>query len=252
MSNKYLLAITPLITFFIASESLAFQKQQYNPVVFNMAQLYDFNPVKGNVKEIRSVVYNKDKSINYESLLKIGRDGCIDSFALNQKKDEYLSGVHNYLFVERVKNKLVGRDNNGPVEMEVGNNCTILSRKDNNGKLIYRYNKEGIIIGSVLADNKTKFSENNYNEFKLPTTIKYYKDNKVISETIITYGKGITKPFDLLMKIRVLGQTILQVDSKCDYNSQNIAHKCHFELTINENGQDIKLIKDSTTEVSFY
>lgn len=197
-----------------------------------MAQLYDFNPVKGNVKEIRSVVYNKDKSINYESLLKIGRDGCIDSFALNQKKDEYLSGVHNYLFVERVKNKLVGRDNNG--------------------KLIYRYNKEGIIIGSVLADNKTKFSENNYNEFKLPTTIKYYKDNKVISETIITYGKDITKPFDLLMKIRVLGQTILQVDSKCDYNSQNIAHKCHFELTINENGQDIKLIKDSTTEVSFY
>lgn len=64
---------------------MAFQKQQYNPVVFNMAQLYDFNPVKGNVKEIRSVVYNKDKSINYESLLKIGRDGCIDSFALNQK-----------------------------------------------------------------------------------------------------------------------------------------------------------------------
>lgn len=51
-----------------------------------MAQLYDFNPVKGNVKEIRSVVYNKDKSINYESLLKIGRDGCIDSFALNQKR----------------------------------------------------------------------------------------------------------------------------------------------------------------------
>ncbi|HBO23646.1 MAG TPA: methyltransferase [Providencia sp.] len=252
MGNQYLLPIIQLTIFFISFESLAFQKQEYNPVVFNMAQLYDFNPVKGNVKEVKAVVYNEDNSINYESLLTIGRDGCVESFTLNQKQDEYLSRLNNHLVVKRVKNKLVGTDTSGPIEMTIGNNCMILSRKDINGELIYQYNKDGIIIGSVLADTKEKFSENNYNEFKLPTTIKYYKDNKVISETIMTYGKDMQKPFDFFMEILVLGQVILQVDSKCSYDNQNIAYKCNFVLTLNSEDKNIKLLKNSTTEALFY
>ncbi len=251
MSNKYVLPITPLI-FFISFESLAYQKQEYNPVVFNMAQLYDFNPVKGNIKEIKSVVYNEDKSINYESKLKVGRDGCIDSFKLNQKKDEYLNGVHNYLFVERVKNKLIGMDTNGPVEISIGHDCKILSRKDSNGELTYQYNKEGFITGSTLADTKEIFGENKYNEFNLPTTIKYYKGNVVISETQITYGKDMNKAFDHFMDIKALGQTILQVDSKCDYNEQNIPYKCDFILTLGSNDEKMKLRKSSITKALFY
>ncbi len=47
----------------------------------------------------------------------------------DQKKDEYLNGAHNYLFVKRVKNKLIGRDVSGPVEMVIGDNCQIMSKK---------------------------------------------------------------------------------------------------------------------------
>ncbi|WP_368919495.1 YnfC family lipoprotein [Providencia vermicola] len=251
MNNKYIALVVPL-TFFISFESSAFDKQEYNPVVFNMAELYDFNPVKGNVKEIKSTGYNEDKTINYESKLKIGRDGCVESFSLNQKKDEYLSGLHNYLFVERVKNKLIGMDANGPVEMTIGNNCEIISRKDTNGELIYQYNKDGFITGSILADTKEKFGENIYNEFKLPIAIKYYKGDDVISETRITYGKDMSKAFDHLMEIRALGQTILQVDSKCHYDHQNIPSQCNFVLTLDSNGKKIHLKKNSTTKVTFY
>lgn len=45
-------------------------------------------------------------------------------------------------------------DANGPVEMTIGNNCEIISRKDTNGELIYQYNKDGFITGSILADTK--------------------------------------------------------------------------------------------------
>ncbi|MDF4405721.1 YnfC family lipoprotein, partial [Vibrio parahaemolyticus] len=92
MNRKFVLPMAQVIVFFTSFEALAFQEQQYNPVVFNMAQLYDFNPVRGNIKELNTTVYNDDKTINYESQLKIGRDGCVESFRLNQKKDEYLSG----------------------------------------------------------------------------------------------------------------------------------------------------------------
>ncbi|MEQ5725400.1 MULTISPECIES: YnfC family lipoprotein [unclassified Providencia] len=252
MSKKYLLGIIYLSLFPISFASLAFQEQQYNPVVFNLAQLYDFNPVRGAVKQIKSVVYNEDKSINYESMLKIGHDGCVESFSFDQKKDEYLNGAHNYLFVKRVKNKLIGRDVSGPVEMVIGDNCQIMSKKDSNGELIYQYNQDGIIAGSLLADTKKQYSKNDYNEFKLPTTIKYFKDNAIISETIVTYGKDMSKPFDHMMDIRALGQTILLVNSKCDYNAKNIAYKCDFILSLNSNGNEIKLLKNSTTEVDFY
>lgn len=231
---------------------MAFQEQQYNPVVFNLAQLYDFNPVRGNIKQLNTVVYNDDKTINYESQLKIGRDGCVESFRYNQKKDEYLSGTHNYLSVKKVKNKLIGTDANGPVEMSIGKNCQIVSRKDTNGELVYQYNKYGFITGSVIADTKEKFGENNYNEHQLPTEIKYYKGNNVISETLITYGKDFTKAFDHTMDIRALGQTILLVDSKCDYDRRNIAYQCNFMLTLNTNGKVLKLPKNSTTEAIFY
>ncbi|WP_369311894.1 YnfC family lipoprotein [Providencia rettgeri] len=252
MKHKYVLLMTQLVVLSVSFESLAFDEQQYNPVVFNMAQLYDFNPVRGNVKELKTIVYNEDKTINYESLLKMGRDGCVESFQLNQKKDEYLSSVHNYLSVKRIKNKLIGVDANGPVEMSIGKDCTIISRKDTNGELIYKYNKDGFITGSVLADTKEKFGENNYNEFKLPTEIKYYKGDTVISETRLTYGKDPTKAFDHIMDIRALGQTILLVDSKCDYDKRNIAYQCNFVLTLNSNGKTIKLPKNSQTDVTFY
>lgn len=252
MNRKCVLPMVQVIVCFTSFETLAFQEQQYNPVVFNMAQLYDFNPVRGNVKELVGTVYNEDKTINYKSVLKIGPDGCVESFWLDQKKDEYLSGVHNYLSIKRVKNKLIGVDANGPVEIAIGKDCNIISRKDTNGKLVYLHNKEGFIIGSVLADTKEKFGENNYNEHKLPTEIKYYKDNSVISETLITYDKDFTKPFDLTMDIRALGQTILLVDSKCDYDKRNIAYQCNFTLTLDSNGKTVKLAKTSKTEVKFY
>ncbi|MFD1092077.1 YnfC family lipoprotein [Providencia vermicola] len=252
MNRKCVLPMVQVIVCFTSFETLAFQEQQYNPVVFNMAQLYDFNPVRGNVKELVGTVYNEDKTINYKSVLKIGPDGCVESFWLDQKKDEYLSGVHNYLSIKRVKNKLIGMDANGPVEIAIGKDCNIISRQDTNGKLVYLHNKEGFIIGSVLADTKEKFGENNYNEHKLPTEIKYYKGNSVISETLITYGKDFTKPFDLTMDIRALGQTILLVDSKCDYDKRNIAYQCNFTLTLDSNGKTVKLAKTSKTDVKFY
>ncbi len=252
MNRKFALPMAQVIVFFTSFGALAFQEQQYNPVVFNMAQLYDFNPVRGNIKELNTTVYNDDKTINYESQLKIGRDGCVESFRLNQKKDEYLSGVHNYLSIERVKNKLIGMDANGPVEIVIGKDCKIISRKDTNGELIYQYNKGGFISGSVLAETQERFGENNYNEHQLPTEIKYYKGNSVISETLITYGKDFTKAFDHTMDIRALGQTILLIDSKCDYDKRNIAYQCNFILTLNSNGKTVKLAKSSKTESKFY
>lgn len=252
MNNKYLASIVQLALFTVSFQSAAFQKNEYNPIVFNFAQLYDFNPVKGNIKELNTFVYNEDETINYQSALKIGRDGCVDSFTMKQKKDEYLNSIANWLSVKREKNKLVGSDANGPVEMEVAENCLIISRTDSNGKLIYQYNNDGIIIGSMSAEPKVQYSENTYNENNLPETIKYYKDNVVFSESIISYGKDITKPFDLQMEIKALGLPILVVDSKCDYDEQNIAHKCNFILTIVSNGKTIKLPKRSITETVFY
>lgn len=252
MNNKYLVSIIHLALFSVSFQSAAFQKNEYNPVVFNMAQLYDFNPVRGNVKELSTYVYNEDETMNYQSTLKVGRDGCIESFTMKQKKDEYLNSIDNWFSIKREKNKLVGSDANGPVEMVVGENCQIISRTDSNGKLIYQYNDEGIIIGSMNANPRFKYSENTYNSNKLPETIKYYKDNVVFSESIMSYGKDVSKPFDLQMEIKALGLPILFVDSKCDYDKQNIAHKCNFILTIISNGKTITLPKRSVTETVFY
>ncbi len=108
-----------------------------------------------------------------------------------------------------------------------------------------------LLLAHCLLTRK-QYSKNDYNEFKLPTTIKYFKDNAIISETIVTYGKDMSKPFDHMMDIRALGQTILLVNSKCDYNAKNIAYKCDFILSLNSNGNEIKLLKNSTTEVDFY
>ncbi|HHR6138341.1 TPA: YnfC family lipoprotein [Providencia alcalifaciens] len=252
MNNKCIVSIIQFALFSASFQSLAFQKDEYNPIVFNFAQLYDFNPVKGNVKELNTMVYNDDETINYQSTLNIGRDGCVDSFSFSQKKDEHLNSIDNWLLVKREKNKLVGSDANGPVEMEVAANCLIVSRADSNDKLIYQYNNDGIIIGSMNAEPRVQYSKNTYNKNKLPETIKYYKDNVVFSETILSYGNDITKPFDLQMEIKALGLPILFVDSKCDYDKQNIAHRCNFILTVVSNGKMMKLPKRSTTEAVFY
>ncbi|WP_323086630.1 YnfC family lipoprotein [Providencia alcalifaciens] len=252
MNIKFLSLASSITTFFLPFQAGAVPMDKYNPVVFNMAQLYDFNPVKGNVKHVKSVVYNEDGSINYESDLKIAKDGCIESFSMTRTKDEYINSVHNELSVKREKNKLIGQDSNGPVEMEVGNNCLILSKKDSDGKLTYQYNADGFINSSWVAEPKTKLSAFHYDENNRSYNVAYYNDNKLFSDISVRYTSDETKPYDLILEVKVLDQSVLAVDTQCEYNQQGVSHKCQFVLTLISDGKQITLKKRSTTDASFY
>lgn len=246
-----------LLTSYITVCSLSFQaiassEQKYSPVVFNMAHMYDFNPVKGKVKEINSVIYNEDGSINYASNLKIAKDGCIESFSLMRTKDEYINSEHNELSVKRNKNKLIGHDSNGLVEMEIGKNCLILSKKDSDGKLLYQYDKNGFINSSWIAKPKTKLSEFHYDKNQRLYAISYYNDNKLFSETAVEYDSDPAKPYDLVLEVKVLNQSALIADSQCEYNQQGVISTCQFVLTLTLDGKQVTLKKHSTTDASFY
>ncbi|EFB71423.1 YnfC family lipoprotein [Providencia rustigianii] len=252
MKIEILPVVAYTVAILIPFKATAMSEQKYNPVVFNMAQMYDFNPVKGNVKEVKSTIYNEDNSINYISNLKIGRDGCIDEFSLSQVKDEYINSIHNELFVKRVKDKLIGEDINGPVEMEIGKDCLVLSKKDSNGKLLYEYNDDGFIKGSMIKSPNIKLNEYHYDKDNRLYAITYYSENKVFSETVVEYDKDPAKPYDVLLEVKVMNQSALIADTKCEYDKRGVSYKCNFVLTLTPNGKTIKLNKRSTTEVIFY
>lgn len=252
MKSSFLLLTTYIATCSLPFQAIALPEQKYSPVVFNMAQMYDFNPVKGNVREVNSVIYNENGSINYTSNLKIARDGCIESFSLIRTKDEYINSEHNELSVKRNKNKLIGHDSNGPVEMAVGDNCLILSKKDSDGKLLYQYGEDGFIKSSWIAEPKTKLSEFHYDKNGRLYAISYYNDNKLFSETAVEYNSDPAKPYDLILEVKVLNQSALVADSKCEYNQQGVTSKCQFVLTLISDGKQITLKKHSTTDALFY
>ncbi|MCG9534231.1 YnfC family lipoprotein [Providencia huaxiensis] len=236
----------------IPVEALSHEKQSYQPNVFNLAQMYDFNPVKGNVKELKSTMYNDDGTIFYESILEMDSNGCVDSFTLKKNKDRYLSSSDIFLSLTLSNGKLLGKDNSGPVEIQFDENCLVTSLRDSSGVINNIHNENGYLKNRTNGETGDTLSEYFYNKNGLINNVKYYVSGMVFSESIVNYLDETSKPFDFYMENKSSNKTSAIVNSECSYDENGNPSDCDINITISPDNNPIKIHKKATTEVRYY
>ncbi|MBP6083814.1 MAG: YnfC family lipoprotein [Providencia sp.] len=236
----------------ISVKAFSVEDKSYHPNVFNFAQMYDFNPVKGNVKELKSTMHNDNGTIFYESILKMNSNGCVDSFSLKKNKDEYLNSNDMFLSIFLNNGKLLGQDNAGPVEIQIGENCLVTSLSDSTGVINNIYNDKRYLKNRTDGETGDTLSEYFYNENGLIDNVKYYASGMMFSESIVNYRDEISKPFDFDMENKSLNKITSIVNSKCSYDKNGNPNDCDIDITISPDDNPIKIHKKATTRVTYY
>ncbi|MEQ4923677.1 YnfC family lipoprotein [Proteus hauseri] len=249
---KSFFIIMCLTTASFSVKALSSEEQSYRPNVFNLAQMYDFNPVKGDVSELESTIYNDDGTIFYESILKMNANGCVESFYLKKNKDEYLNSSNTFLSVSLNNGKLIGKDDAGAVEMQLDENCLITSLSNSAGVINNILNEKGYLKSRTIGETGGILSKNFYNKNGLIINTKYYINSMVFSESIINYYDEINKPFDFDIKNKTLNEISSIVNSKCAYDKNRNPNDCDINITISPNNNPIEIHKKATVRAKYY
>jgi hypothetical protein len=241
MIGKYFIFVFFLIPFFAVSSNA----KMYNPVLFNLSLLYDFNPVKGNVKELNTTVYNNDKSIDYEVNLKFDPVGCVESFRYRKPKSE------SFIVLDKKYNELKGKDKFGDVSIKLNDKCYFMSKKDSTGVVLYKYDGDGYIKDVISEYTGKVISEHTYTSSGLLDNVKFFIDKQVISESLIKYTDP-KKSLDYEITQKMYGETVAVVKTKCDYNDSGVAYDCKITNSLGTQDKPKIEYQQVITKATFY
>jgi len=194
LKNYFLLLL--LGSFTIHADSLP----AYNPIILNLATMYDFDAVRGNVKSIHSVIKKNNGEVTYESELALDKSGCIDSFYVKNLTIGYS------MTMRKATEGLLGTEvsdigNTSDTVLKLNSTCQIISKTDKLGALSYTYDKNGLLDKAINSKTGDVISSHKSNSTGLPIKVEAYLSGEIYFKNILEYQNEKTKPFDYLLRI---------------------------------------------------
>lgn len=217
---------------------------KYIPSLSNFSVLYDFNPVEGKVKELRTHILNDDDGVGYDIKISLSPDGCIESF---ERRGRYPGGE---ISLSREGNTLSGTVKGRPLSYRFDKKCNIVSATDGSGVTHYTLNAEGQMVSATLNGNP--LSARKYNENGRLVRSEYYLDGKVVSFTDISYPLEKERPVDAEIESTFATGGTSSAWNSCTYDPKMIPTRCISNARIIENGVRETVITVADTKVDFY
>lgn len=236
--------MTKTFTFMLA---LAFSSgcvaAQYNPVIFNLSTLLDFNPVKGPVKSLQTTVDNSDGNQVYRMAMTLEPNGCIQSLDVEDMSQKFT------LHVVKKADALSGEYSGQPVTFTLDKKCNIAAKKVGEDVTHYTHYPNGMIKdivykGMTLASH---FYDKQNNLIK----VEFYMSGKVASANTIVYRDSEHRPVDYALKNQSVYAAGYTASSQCEYAQNSVPTLCHIAIIPEGNEQrPNRLI--SHTQAEFY
>lgn len=245
LKNYFLLLL--LCSFTIHADSLP----AYNPIVLNLATMYDFDAVRGNVKSIHSVIKNNKDEVTYESELALDKSGCIDSFYVKNFTIGYS------MTMRKATEGLLGTEvsdmgNTSDIVLKLNNTCQIISKTDKFGALSYTYDKNGLVDKAINSKTGDVISSHKYNSTGLPIKVEAYLSGEIYFENTLEYQNEKTKPFDYLLRIALKDKIFRVVKNLCQYDKNLNPTECIITSVEDKNSNKVTSIQKTVIESIFY
>lgn len=218
--------------------------EKYIPSLYNFSVMYDFNPVKGKVKELTTHIISKDQGYDYKINVSLTPDGCIQSLTRTGK---YAYGEAH---LTKQGQQLTGTANNSPVAYALDEHCNLTGMSDKYGKTTYRTNKAGFIVETTLNDRR--FSSHTYNDNGSLVRAEFYMYDGTVLPTEVTYKDEVMKPFDAEIKTLSPVGGSYYARNVCQYDKNQVPVKCSAFITETKDGVAKEREDISSTEVVYY
>ena len=219
-------------------------KQAYNPLIFNLSTLFDFNPVKGHIKSLHAETQDGNGRRFYRLDMAVARDGCVNALKLEDRSQGFS------LAVNREGNELTGRYNNQPVVFTLNERCNLVSRKNGDELTEYQLYPNGRIKDVIFQGEKKAehFYDRDWNLIK----VEFYLSGKVSSSNQIYYPDTLRRPVDFTLVNRKVLSAGYTAASRCDYDPRLVPLTCHIEIKPGGDGKKEPERFTAITQVSFY
>jgi Uncharacterised protein family (UPF0257). len=235
------LELVLLSTLFISG--IGHANDTYIPLLYNLSTIFDFNPVKGPVKTLQTIVEN-DGKITYKINLKLNKNGCVDSLVLDN-----ISGGYN-TELKRDGTVLSGKRNNTPYFIGLTKECNILTQNDNGNVNAYSLTSDGFIKDTYYSGHK--IAEHFYDKNSNMVLSEFYASGKLLSKNEIMFLNFNDKPLDYQILNTSTYSEGYTATSTCEYNAKLVPEVC--QLIIQKTGEPLPkpVVMTAHTTVEFY
>lgn len=218
--------------------------EKYAPSLLNFSVLYDFTPVRGKVKELKTHFLKDDDGIGYDIIISLSPAGCIESF---ERRGRYPEGE---ISLTRKGNTLSGTVNGRPLSYKFDEKCNIVSATDDAGVTQFATNTEGQMVSATLNGNL--ISAHKYSESGNLIYSEYYSSGKVVSSSDISYPVESERPYNSEIESKLASGGTFSVWNSCVYDEKMNPTRCISNGTRVENGVRENVISVADTQVAFY
>ncbi|ATF92684.1 lipoprotein [Cedecea neteri] len=226
--------------------SFSYAQAARNPVIANLATMFDFNAPAGNVREMYTVMKHPSGQINYENRLKVDRAGCVTSLDIRDSTQKMVLQLH------REGNVLTGTQNGKPLSLKLDEKCLVKKRKDELGEVKYAYWPSGLLKDIFFMPGGQRIAHHEYDANGLPRQVDFYMSDKVASQTKVSYEDAEKRPFDYKLVTETMGVAFLTAESHCRYDEQLTPVACDMTLVTGLGNTQQTQHQHVTTDVSYY
>jgi hypothetical protein len=217
-----------------------------NPAIANLATMFDFNAPSGNVREMHTVMKHPSGEINYENKLVVDRAGCVTNLDIRDSAQKMV------LQLRREGNALIGTQNGKPLSLKLNDKCLVQKRKDDLGEVKYAYWPNGLLKEIFFMPGGQRIAHHEYNASGLPQQVDFYLNDKVASQTKVSYEDAAKRPFDYKLVTETMGVAFLTAESHCRYDEQLTPVDCDITLVTGLGNTQQTQHQHATTAVSYY
>ena len=228
----------------LLSPGIVKAEEFYIPVIYNLSTLYDFNPVKGNIKDLYSVGHKENGEETYRIKISATKDRCINSIELNNRD------ANMTISLTRDGRHLKGTKNGLPYLLQLDEHCNIVSSNDNGHMITYTTYPNGLLKSVIFLDQKisTHFYDEGFNLIKT----EFYMSNMIASRNIVRYTQPTEKPLDYELINISSFSTNIKANSTCEYSEKLVPTLCNLSIQKYENPLPPLVKMRVQTNVDFY
>jgi hypothetical protein len=210
--------------------------KEYNPVMLNLATLFDFDAFRGPVRTFESTLKDADGKTVFRASGAFNQQGCIEYF-----KTEDGKGVnHDY---KRSGDRLVSQINHQDV-MTLTKDCLLESNTTNGSTMTYTYDANKLMHQILLQPSNTLLSLHQYNSNHLPTDIRFFINGMTASRMEITYEDEKNRPYDYILKQSyTIGNGESYMKRKCQYDVYANPASCTLTMAKDKDFSEITWVR---------
>jgi len=236
--------VLPVLLITCVFSSFAQAKDSYIPVLYNLSTIFDFNPVKGDVKTLDSVVNNLDGKEIYRIHIELNNKGCVDLLDLNNVGGGYA------VLLKRHGDVLSGTKNDGKLSFQLDKACNLVSRNDNGEVSKYTVDPNGRIKSIEFLGQK--ISEHFYDDNSNLARVEFYASGMIASKNDVSYIDAVKKPLDYEIVNTSNYSRGFKAKSHCNYSEKLIPIQCELSIQQSSHPEAPPTILNAHTSVEFF